>query len=92
MLTLKMLKDMPEHTLFATGIAKDQPGGLNMNRTGKDLRWVAVRGEIHDWTIYCHWAEHDIHWIRRSGDKVIDKEHIQRLVPCDDDAISMYRL
>ena len=92
MLTLDQLKAMPEHTMFATGEMMDEPSGLFMARSGKLLRWVACRGEIHDWTIYCHFADKDIHWIRRQGDKVIDKVHIRRCVPCDDEAMSVYRL
>ena len=91
MLTLKMLKDMPSGTIFATGISSDTPDGLFMANTGKELRWVAVRGEIHDWAIYCHFSEHDTEWIRRQGDKVHMEENIKKLVLCDKEALRMYR-
>lgn len=91
MLTLKMLKDMPPKTIFATGTMFDVEGGLFMANTGKELRWVAERGGIHDWTIYCHFADRDIEWIRRHGDKVCDDRHIRKLVECDDCAFKMYR-
>jgi len=91
MLTLEQLKAMPEHTVFATGIAKDVEDGLFMTGSGKDLRWVAVRGGIYDWTIYCHFAEHDVEWVRRQGDKVCMERNIKGLVPCDDEAFKMYR-
>ena len=91
MLTLDQLKAMPEDTIFATGIADDVPDGLFMANTGRELRWVAVRGGIHDWAIYCHFSEHDEEWIRRHGDKVHSENHIKKLVPCEDQAFAMYR-
>jgi len=52
MLTLKMLKAMPPHTIFAQGELVDSPEDCNLANTGKTTRWVAVRGGIHDWAIY----------------------------------------
>lgn len=89
-LTLQMLKDM-EPGIFATGTVSDNPTGINMTNSGKLLRWVAVRGQIHDWKIYCHWADKSEDWIRRQGDKVHNDENIKKLVPCDDEAFKMYR-
>ncbi len=91
MLTLQKLKDL-NPGIFATGIAIDEPNGLFMARTGKELRWVAVRGSgIHDWVIYCHFSDKDEEWIRSYGDKVYEKRHIRKLVPCNDEAFKMYR-
>ena len=53
MLTLEFLKQLPPHTIFAYGQVLDNPLGCNMANTGKLMRWVAVRGGIHDWAIYC---------------------------------------
>lgn len=91
MLTLKMLKDMPEGTIFAQGETTDDENGLNMTHSGKKLRWVAVRGDIHDWAIYCHWADRDWEWIRWHGDKVHSKDNIKRMVEADEEAMKMYR-
>ncbi len=91
MLTLQKLKDMQPDTIIATGIANDNPDELFMANTNRQLRWVAVRGGIHDWTIYCHFADKDIEWIKKQGDKVCMKSHIKKLVPCDDEALHQYR-
>lgn len=91
MLTVEMLKKMEPDTIFAEGEAEDSPGGLFMANTGKMLRWLAVRGEIHDWAIYCHFADKSRDWIRSYGDKVYGEEHIRKLVPCEDEAFGMYR-
>jgi len=90
-LTLEKLKAMKPGTLFASGYATDGPGGLNMSRSGKKLRWVAVRGGIWDWAIYCHFKGHPDKWICDHGDKVTFESHIKKLVPCDDEAYKMYR-
>lgn len=91
MLTLKQLKEMEPDTIFATGEALDSPYGINMSNSGKLLRWVAVRGGIHDWCIYCHFADRDIEWIKRHGDKVCGEEHIKKLVECNDESFKLYR-
>lgn len=90
-LTLQALKEMRPRTVIATGTANDDPQGLFMANTNRQLRWVAERGEYHDWAIYCHYAEYDVEYIRRHGDKVTREDHIRRCVPCDDEAFKMYR-
>jgi len=90
-LTLEQLKAMPPDTIFATGTAMDNKNGLFMANTNKELRWVAVRGGIWDWAIYCHFADKTIEWISNWGDKVIMENNIRKLVPCDDEAFQMYR-
>lgn len=91
MLTLEKLKSMTPDTIFAEGTANDDPEGLFMANTNRRLRWVAVRGGIHDWCIYCHFADKSNEWIKAQGDKVSDERHIKMLVPCDDEAFKMYR-
>jgi len=91
MLTLRDLKDMPSNLIFRSGVAVDGPLGINMTRSYKMLRWVAVRGDIWDWAIYCHWSDKSTEWIRDYGDKVTDNKTIKALVPCDDEAFKMYR-
>ncbi len=90
-LTLKELKEMMPDTIFARGTVSDNPVGVNMTNSGRLLRWAAVRGGIHDWAIYCHWAEKSYAWIKSYGDKVTSEANIQKLVPCDDESFKMYR-
>jgi len=93
MLTLEQLKNMEPYTVIATGVVANNPDGVYMTDQGfnRPLRWVAKRGQIHDWTIYIHWAERDEEWVKDWGDKVRDRDNIKKLVPCTDDAFRMYR-
>jgi len=91
MLTLEKLKEIDEHTIFATGTAIDNELGLFMANTGKELRWVAVKGGNNDWAIYCHFADRDAGWIKRQGDKVCMERHIKMCMPCDDEVFKRYR-
>lgn len=91
MLTIEQLEAMPEDTIFATGTANDDPDGLFMANTNRSLRWVAVRGGIADWAVYCHFADRDAAWIARHGDKVRMEHHIRQCVPCTDAAFAQYR-
>lgn len=90
MLTLEMLKKM-DPGIFAKGEMVDSPLGINITNSGKMLRWVAVRGGMYDWTIYCHWAFNSFEFVKQQGDKVFTKETIRRLIPCTDEAFQMYR-
>ncbi|OGY24255.1 MAG: hypothetical protein A2Y57_04190 [Candidatus Woykebacteria bacterium RBG_13_40_7b] len=94
MLTLKELKEMEPDTIFAQGEIKDSPAGINMAGTGKVMKWVAVRGGIEDWAIYCDnpfQPQLSYEGVRDYGDKLKMEEHIKKLVPCDDEAFKMYR-
>lgn len=52
------LKKMPSGTIFAKGELPDSSDGINMNSTGRMLRWIAKRGDGYwDWAIYCWWAD-----------------------------------
>jgi hypothetical protein len=92
-LTLKDLKDMSPG-IFAQGMVIDAPGGCNVANTGEMIKWVAVRGRIHDWTIYTdnpYSPQPDYEGVRSLGDKITGEENIKNLVPCDDEAFVMYR-
>ncbi len=89
-LTLEQLKEMGPG-IFAQGEIEDSPEGINMMNTGKLLRWVAVRGGIWDWAIYCHFANKSFSWIRNHGDKVHHDRNIKKLISCNEKAFAMYR-
>lgn len=93
MLTLEQLKQMPEGTVFATGVVENSPDGIYMtnNDVGRKLVWVAKRGGIEDWAIYIHWANNGVEYATHQGDKVMNKNNIQKLVPCTPEAFKMYR-
>ena len=83
-LTVEQLKQM-NPGIFASG-------SIFEPRLAKEyLKWVAVRGQIHDWAIYYHREEKSIEFVRDYGDKCFTKEVIKELVPCDDEAFKMYR-
>lgn len=91
MLTLQKLKDMEPGEVIAKGETINSPEGVNMTNDGTSLRWIACRGDYHDWAIYIHHAWQDWEWIKAHGDKVCGVDHIKKLVPCDDEAYAMYR-
>jgi len=92
-LTLKKLKDM-NSGIFTQGETIDSPIGANMANTGNMIKWVAVRGIIHDWAIYTdnpYSPQLTFQGVRDMGDKIHDRETVKRLVPCDNEALKMYR-
>lgn len=91
MLTLQQLKEMEPDTIFATGETTDGYDAVNMYGKGQELRWVATRGGIHDWAIYIAPKDWDEAMVKSNGDKVHNRESVRKLVPCDDEALGMYR-
>ena len=91
MLTLQQLKDMEPDTIFASGETTDDSNGVNMTGSGQALKWVATRGGIHDWAIYIQKADWSDQEVKRIGDKVHNRDNIKKLVPCDNEALAMYR-
>lgn len=94
MLTLEKLKAMQPDTVFAQGVIEDSPKGINIGNTGKELKWVAIRGGIHDWAIYAdspYESKDSFEEVAKYGNKVISKENIIKLVPCDEETFKMYR-
>ena len=91
MLDLQMLSTMSPETIFATGIIDNSPEGIFMTRSGGKLRWLAIKGRANDWCIYIHWESSTAEYVKRAGDKVCDKKHIRKLVPCSNEAFKAYR-
>jgi len=119
-LTLKKLKQMKPDTIFAKGEAmirhpwfqidqwKNKKGAYKtVNEEGlTKVKWVAIRGGIHDWAIYhsldanfetANYLDGDDHlkinWniIARCGAKLHQKDEIIKIVPCSKLAFEMYR-
>lgn len=92
-LTLEDLNNLEPLMPFSTGTIENSPKGIYMtnNRIGDKLLWVAKRGRINDWAIYIHWEENGETYVLDHGDKVRDREHIKKLVPCTDEAFKNYR-
>jgi len=91
MLTVERLKRIEPRTIFATGTFIDNDLGLFMTGSGKELRWVAVKGSNNDWCIYCHFATMSKEFIRTEGDKVCMERNIRMCMPCDDEVFKRYR-
>ncbi len=85
-LTLEALKEMEPGTVFAHGVVLDE----RLYR--EPIAWLAKRGRIHDWAIYYHHADQSLEWIESFGDKCYTQAVIKDLVPCNEDALKMYRL
>jgi hypothetical protein len=90
-LTLEKFKEIPNGEVFATGVLPNSPKGLFVSDGRGELRWIAKKGQIQDWAIYCHWAYMSESEVAASGDKVTMKENIQKCVPCADEVFRLYR-
>jgi hypothetical protein len=101
-LTLEQLKQMEPDTIFASGTTTiDHP--WEHGKTAY-VKWIAIRGGIYDWAIYHSFDSNlmmdesdDKHryasnrMIANHGSKLHDMDKVRELVPCDKDALEMYR-
>ena len=92
-MTDKEFKELPFDKPFSSGVAKDDPTGLNMTNSGNELRWIAKKGRINDWAIYCYWNQPEISddYILKSGQKVYDLNNVKNVIDCDDEMLKRYR-
>lgn len=90
MLTIQNLKDhLPG--ILKCGIVSNTKIKLEQFHSQQQLRWVAKRGIIHDWAIYIAPIECSYDVVLKYGEKVRDNDIIVKLVPCDEQALGMYR-
>ena len=91
-LDMEDLRKIPNGTIFSKGEVVDGPEGINIDGSGKMLKYVAVKGWANDWAVYVHLSEeHDYQFVRSYGNKVIGSENIRRAVPCTDEVLGRYR-
>ena len=90
-LTKNILKKFKNGEVFCQGMLPDSEEGLHMANTGRLLVWVAVKGSVEDWTIYCHFIESGYNFARTNGDKVYDKRNILKCIQADEETLNSYR-
>lgn len=97
-LTLQEFSQIPNGQIFRSGVCFNTPGELYMTneRLMDKLIWVAKKGEVEDWAVYCLWYENKegsevCNMVARFGQKVHGAEAIQFAVPCTDEVFSLYR-
>jgi len=90
-LTITKFNEIPAGEVFAKGTEIDDPAGLHVANSGKELKWVAVKGFNNDWCIYCHWATVSYDYVESNGDKVTLEHNIQKVVPCTKEVFARYR-
>lgn len=91
-------EEMGEKILTVDDLKKMKPGIFSTGTTndprlmfGLPVRWVAVRGGIHDFAVYYHNIDMTKEFIRDCGEKVHNMDVVKTLVPCDEEALEMYR-
>ena len=81
-LTLTMLRRM-KPGIFDSGVYKTS--------SGEEFRWIATRGQVHDWAIYHASVNWTPQMVRSNGKKLSDMETVEELVPSTAAALERYR-
>lgn len=91
--TINELLKTEADSVLKTGICKNSPDDIFMtrDRIGESLTYVVKTGYAGDWAIYIYWSGKPNWWIAENGDKIVNKENIQKLFPCDDEVMKRYR-
>lgn len=89
---------MAERELTLEDLKNTKPGMFASGHTADmrlssllELKWVAVRGDVHDWSIYYGPSDWTYDRIMSEGDKIFTEAVIRELVPCTEEAYEMYR-
>lgn len=92
-MTLEEFNKIPDGEVFAKGILPNSPEGIYMTeyKFNANLKWMAIKGYGHDWTIYCDWDYKNYDYIEHQGQKISSKENIQKCVPCNEEVFNLYR-
>jgi len=91
MLTIEEFNKFNAGDIIGSGEIENSPEGIYMTNSGGTLRWVAKKGRVNDWCVYCHWSHYSFEYVEQSGDKVMTKEYIQRCIPCSEEVFKLYR-
>lgn len=93
MITLEEFKQIPAGSILAKGELENSPRGIYMTdtRVGDMLKWVAKKGQVDDWAVYCHWSESGYDFVLTNGDKIFDKANIMKCLQVDDEVMKLYR-
>ena len=89
-MTIEDFNKIPPGTIFASGIVINSSIDIYIisNRLNEPLKWIAKKGYCNDWAIYCGFQEDNI---EDDGNKICNKEHINKLVNCDKEMFNRYR-
>lgn len=90
-LTKETIEQARPNSIIHIGETIDDPNGLFMTGSGELLKFIIFRGDIADWCVYTHFIDSSIEYIRKSGDKPHQREHISNIVEFDDEVWEMYR-
>lgn len=89
-LTVEKLKEMQPHSVIKKGTIKIEDYWDSSKEMEVDF--VAVRGYIEDWTIYhLILGSASFDQIMNYGDKIYNINSIRTCVPCNDEALKLYR-
>ena len=78
-------------TIISKGFTTDSDDGIHIDGTKQKLKWIAKKGAVNDWSIYCHSAKLPDIEILKNGFKVRHPDEIQKLLPCTKDVLTRYR-
>lgn len=94
MLIKSKFDEIEPGTIFNHGFTWDHPKAVNVAGTGKTIKWVACKGTDNDWCIYTDnpWSpQGTFEAVKALGDKLHLEEHVQFLIPCDQEVWKRYR-
>lgn len=88
-----MLKESGSKILGTSVITDEILNYYGWGDSKKELKLVAVKGYIDDWSLYVEAMDKDmdINEVRSYGNKINCRERIKFIVDCDDEVLGRYR-
>lgn len=88
---LKDLEDRGNRELYR-GETVDSSEGFNINNTGKNIKYVVMKGYIDDWCVYAEscWEDMSFEKVISNGDKILP-DTARNIIEADDEVWKRYR-
>ncbi len=96
-LTMHTLKKLSKNSIHYCGITFDMPTGLNIDNSGRKIKWIMCVGEVGDWCVYYDYATdvgfkgEDLLNIHKFGQKIRDRRNVENLFIINDSVWELYR-
>lgn len=90
-ITMAMLEFFEPGSIICAGQTFDNAEGLNIDTTGKVLKWIARVGNIGDWAVYTRYTEDSWELVNKQGLKVRSRSNLENILIFTDEVYSKYR-
>lgn len=88
-LTAEQFYMVGQFSPICSGLVYFSRNGFNRSGIGVAQAYVAFKS-IETWALYIGHAEMDVETMTKEGEKIVNREHLQQIISCDESAMLLY--